>query len=111
MGESLFDTNWLMHLYNKGKKDEIGYTTIFNIIEYPKALDFFTKIEIRFPSTEDYETSSFLSKALFKIGSPIPSTDIIIASICYNLKLTLVSLDKHFKVIKEIWDDFQLSEV
>lgn len=109
MGENLFDTNWLMHLYNEGKKQEKGNTTIINIIEYPKALDYFTKIEIKFPSTKDYETSLKLSIELFKIGKPLPSSDILIASICYNLKLTLISLDKHFEVIKEIWDDFQLS--
>jgi len=110
VGESLFDTNWLIHLYNEGKKEEQGTTTIFNIIEYPKALDYFTKINITFPTSKDYESSLYLSKELFKLGKPIPSSDILIASICYNQKLTLVSLDKHFNVIKEVWDDFQLKK-
>jgi len=111
MGEALFDTNWLMNLYKERKKDEKGNTTILNIIEYPKAIDYFTNIEIKFPSNNDFATSVYLSKELLKIGKPLPSMDIIIASICRNLNLTLNTYDKHFNVIKEVWEDFKLNLV
>ena len=109
MGESLFDTNWLMHLYKEGKNKEKGNTTIINIIEYPKAIDYFTNIVIKYPSDNDFNTSIYLSKELLKIGKPLPSLDILIAAICYNLNFTLVTYDKHFNVIKEIWKDFQIN--
>lgn len=57
---------------------------------------------------KDYETALALSKALFDIGKPIPAIDKLIATIAYNLNLTLVSDDKHYEYVKEVWDSFEL---
>lgn len=36
--------------------------------------------------------------------------DVIISAICYNSKLVLISKDKHFEYVKEVWDDFNISK-
>ena len=110
MGESLFDTNRLIEFRKLNKKELEGYTTIFNIIEFPKLLEYFKNLKIIYPSNQDYESAIILSQALYKIGKPIPPFDILIAAICYNLKLTLITSDKHYSLVKEIWNDFQFSQ-
>jgi hypothetical protein len=37
MAEVVYDTNQLIDFAKKGKLDVSGFTTIFNIIDYPKA--------------------------------------------------------------------------
>ena len=110
MGENLFDTNRLIEFQKSSKKDIEGFTTIFNIIEFPKSLEYFKKLKIVYPSNQDYESAIILSQALYKIGKPIPPFDILIAAICYNSKLTFITSDKHYTLVKEIWNDFQFSQ-
>ncbi|KKL68933.1 hypothetical protein LCGC14_2120030 [marine sediment metagenome] len=110
MGENLFDTNRLIAFQKSNISEIEGYTTIFNIIEFPKSLEYFKKLKIIYPSNQDYQYAIILSQALYKIGKPIPPYDIIIAAICYNLKLTLVTSDKHYSIVKEIWNDFHFSQ-
>jgi len=50
MGANLFDTNSLIDLYKANENTIEGYTTIINLIEYPKAIDFFYKQIKRFIS-------------------------------------------------------------
>ena len=109
MGESLFDTNRLIDFQRSNQREIEGFTTIFNIIEFPKSLEFFKKLKVVYPSNQDYHSAIILSQALYKIGKPIPPFDILIAAICHNLKLTLITSDKHYSLVKEIWSDFQLS--
>jgi len=79
MGAHLFDTNSLIDSYNANKDNIEGFTTIINIIEYPKAFDFFYKLNVLYPSGKDYNMSLFLSKELYKIGNPILTTDILLS--------------------------------
>ena len=109
MGENLFDTTKLIDFQKSGKQDIEGYTTIYNLIEFPRSVGYFTKLKVLYPSIGDYETALELSKSLFEIGKNIPAMDKLIASIAHNSKLTVISNDKHFDFIKEIWDDFQIS--
>ncbi len=39
MEEAVYDTSVLINLLKSGKHVAKGFTTIFNIIEFPKALD------------------------------------------------------------------------
>ena len=110
MGENLFDTNRLIDFQKSNRREIEGYTTIFNIIEFPKLLEYFNRLKIVYPSNQDYQSAIILSQALYKIGKPIPPFDILIAAICYNLKLNLVTSDKHYSFVKEIWSDFQFSQ-
>ncbi|MBD3194410.1 MAG: type II toxin-antitoxin system VapC family toxin [Candidatus Lokiarchaeota archaeon] len=109
MEENLFDTNVLMGLYKKKRNNISGYTTIMNIVEYPKALDFFHNLEVIYPRKNDFKSSIKLSKELYLIGKPIPAIDILIASISYNMNLKLISYDSHFTFINEVWSDFKFS--
>ena len=110
MGKILFDTNTLIELAKSNQKNVEGYTTIFNVIEFPKTFGLFGKITIIFPSSQDYESALELSTKLYKIGKAIPAMDILVGTICYNNKLTLISKDKHFDAINEVWKDFQISQ-
>lgn len=100
----------MIELYQTGLESIQGYTTIISIIEYPNAVDYFKNLTILYPSYEDYETAIILSKALYTIGKPIPAMDVIIAAISYNSKLVLISKDKHFEHVKEVWGDFNISK-
>jgi hypothetical protein len=98
--------------FYKNKTNSIsGYTTIMNIVEYPKALEFFHNLQVLYPKKSDYETAIKLSKKLFVIGKPIPAVDTLIASISYNMDLKLISHDSHFRYVNEIWKDFKFSNV
>ena len=110
MGKNLFDTNCLMELVKLNKKDITGYSTIFNLIEFPTAVDFFSNLQILYPAPQDYQSALELSMSLFRIGKPIPLADVVIAAISYNNKMTLITKDQHFKIVNEIWKDFQLLE-
>ena len=61
-----------------------------------------------YPSKLDYELALKLSTELLRIGKPVPAIDAVIAATALNRKLKLVTKDKHFMVIKEIREDFEL---
>ena len=94
----VIDTNILI-------KEKTGLTTIFNIIEHPNALDY--NVEILWPDRIDYLRSVKIGADLFKIGKPIPAVDIVIAAMCINRNLILVTRDKHFESIALIEKDFK----
>jgi hypothetical protein len=76
-----------------------GITTIFNIIEYPSASE---KCSVIWPKREDYAKALAIAAKLRKAGRPVGAVDIIIASICINRGLVLVSRDEDFNVIREV---------
>jgi len=51
MEKAIYDTSSLINAY-KQRKRLTGYTTIFNIVEFPKILDF--KLMVLYPSKSDY---------------------------------------------------------
>ena len=105
MEEKLYDTSELIECY-KNRIPVRGYTTVLNLIEFPKALEL--DIVVIYPSKLDYELALNLSTELLRIVKPMPATDAVIAAIALNRKLKLVTRDKHFMAIKEIRDDFEL---
>ena len=46
MEENLYDTSKLIDAYKKAEEIS-GYTTIFNLIEFPKALEPFSAVSIK----------------------------------------------------------------
>ena len=108
MEESLYDTSRLIDAYKK-KETITGYTTIFNIIEFPKAMEF--NLQILFPSKSDYYLSLRISTELLKAGKPIPTINSLIAAIVLNNKLKLVTRDNHFLLIEKIMKDFKVDVV
>jgi len=95
----IYDTKLIIE--GKGK-----ITTIFNIIEYPKALK--RHLEVIYPDNRDYDKAIELMTKLLKKGTPIPTIDLLIASICINHGFILRTKDKHFEKISEIEPKFKL---
>jgi len=106
--KSLFDTNRLIDAYRGGESLD-GYTTILNLIEFPKAIEF--NLRVMFPSKSDYHLALKISTELLKVGKPIPAVDSVIAAVVLNNKLKLVTKDKHFLLIKNVIKDFVVDVV
>ena len=107
MEEVVYDTNQLISLLKSGKHDVKGFTTILNIIEFPKALDL-KELAVIYPTLDDYDESLKISAALLRKGTPLPAIDILVASICIRRNLTLCTTDKHFTNIKSVRNTFKL---
>ncbi len=108
MEESLYDTNALIDAYREKETIE-GYTTLLNIIEFPKAMEL--NLRVLFPSKSDYHLALIISTELLKTGKPIPAVDSVIASVALNNKLKLVTKDKHFLMVKEVKKEFMIELV
>ena len=53
-------------------------------------------------------TALLISQKLYNIGKPVPAVDVLIASVCLNRALPVVSKDKHFLAIKEVVKELQV---
>ena len=82
-----------------------GLTTVFGIVEYPPAIESCTVI---FPEKEDYEKAIEIASQLRLKGTPIGCVDIIVASMCINRKLKLITKDKDYKRIQGVEKAFQV---
>jgi tRNA(fMet)-specific endonuclease VapC len=107
MEEAVYDTNQLIDFLKKGKVDLAGFTTIFNLVEFPKALEF-EQLTVIYPDIDDYQESVEISTALLHRGKPLPAVDIMVAAICIRRNLTLYTKDGHFSAIKTVRKDFKL---
>ncbi|MGD0451484.1 MAG: hypothetical protein ABSA79_10595 [Candidatus Bathyarchaeia archaeon] len=107
MEEIVYDTNQLIDLLRKNKLDTSGFTTIFSLVEFPKALEF-EELTVIYPNIEDYEESVNISADLLQEGNPLPTIDILIAAICIRRNLILCTKDNHFKVLKAVRPNFKL---
>lgn len=107
MEEIVYDTNQLIDFAKKAKFDLKGFTTVFNIIEFPNATEF-QELTVLYPTLEDYEESVDISLALFRKGRPLPAADIMIATMCIKRNLVLCTRDNHFTEIKFVRNSFRL---
>ncbi len=108
MEETVYDTNELIDFLKKGKRDLPGFTTVFNVVEFPKALDF-EQLTVIYPELEDYEESVEISSELLQRGKPLPAIDILLAAMCIRRNLSLATRDSHFTAIKTVRKDFKLN--
>ncbi len=83
-----------------------GYTTIFNLVEFPKALEL--DLKVLYPTKSDYNLALKISTEILKIGKPIPAIDIIISAIALNNGLKVITKDKHFLFVKEVMKEFDV---
>ena len=95
--KEIFDTSVAM------SKDS-GLVTIFSVVEYPPCSD--KSFDVIFPDIMDYMKSIEIANKLRKIGKTIGAIDIMIASMCLNRSAKLITKDKDFKVIREIFSNF-----
>ena|SRR3989344_7792648 len=65
-----------------------------------KVIEFFTNFEVLPFDEKAAHKSAEIEKELNKEGSPIEKLDVLIASICINKGLSLITTDKHFLRIK-----------
>lgn len=107
MEETFYDTSILMDLFKKGKTELAGYTSIFNILEFPKAMKFIG-LRVIYPTRKDCDEALKLSLKLLRLGKPIPTPDLLIASICFNRDLTLDTKDEHFLSIRSVEKGFKV---
>jgi len=107
MEEILYDTSALIDLLKSGKRAARGFTTILNVVEFPKALDL-KELGILYPAVEDYDEALKIAVSLLKIGKPVPAIDIMIAAICLRRGLSLLTADVHFTHIKLVKGEFNL---
>jgi len=82
----------LIDAYEKNEKI-VGYTTIFNLIEFPKVLEL--DLTVLYPSKSDYNLALRISTELLKIGKPIPAIEY------YNFRnRNKQRLKSYYKVVK-----------
>ena len=83
-----------------------GVVTVFSVVEYPPCGD--EPFEVIFPDVTDYIKAVDVANRLRKIGKPIGAVDILISAMCLNRSARLITNDKDFKNIKEIYPNFEL---
>ena len=110
MEEALYDTSALINLLKNGKLVARGFTTILNIVEFPKALDL-KELGILYPTIEDYDEALKIAVSLIKIGKPVPAIDIVISAVCLRRGLLLLTTDVHFTHVKSIKSEFNVKLV
>jgi len=106
----VYDTSALISLLKSGRSLVKGFTTILNIIEFPKALDF-KGLGVIYPNVEDYDEALKVSVSLLGKGKPIPAIDILIAAMCLRRNLMLVTGDEHFRHVKSVRKEFKMELV
>jgi len=107
MEEIVYDTNKLIDAAKKGNLDLTGVTTVLNVVEFPKALEFENLI-VLYPNVDDYQESLEIAVDLLQKGTPIPAVDIMVAAMCINRNYTFSTRDAHFTVIKALRSKFKL---
>jgi len=110
MEEVLYDTSALINLLKSERQAARGFTTILNILEFPKALDL-KELGILYPTIEDYNEALTIAISLLKISKPLPAIDIVIAAVCLRRGLLLLTTDVHFTHIKSIKNEFNIKLV
>ncbi|TFG26429.1 type II toxin-antitoxin system VapC family toxin [Candidatus Thorarchaeota archaeon] len=107
METSLHDTNILIDHVRDGATSLEGYTTILNLIEFPKAVTL-QGLDIILPGKDDYDKGFELSLLLLEAGTPIPAIDIVLAAVAINRNLVLQTRDQHFEYVRKINQEFQV---
>lgn len=108
MEEALYDTNVLIDALKSGKKLR-GYTTVLNIVEFPRGLEL--GLTVITPTLEDYLLAIKISQAMVKKGTPIPAVDAVVAAVAINRELMLFTKDRHFEWIKGEFKELNLQSV
>ena len=95
----ILDTNLLI-------RGELGDSTIFSAIEYPKVID--ADVKLLVPARKDYLLAIEIAADLYRAGTPLPALDIIIAAMCINRHRVLRTRDSHYKAIADVRPELEL---
>ena len=100
-GLKLYDTSAVIELVARRRAKLVpGAVTAVTIVEYPPAAP--RVLEVIYPRRRDYLLAATWQATLRRHGSPLPAADLIIAAVAYNRGMTLVTLDRHFNVLREL---------
>jgi len=110
MEEVVFDTNALIDLARSGKKAAKGFTTVFNMIEFPKAAEL-KELAVIYPVVEDYHEALRILMGLVEADKPIPAVDVLVSAMCIRRGLVFRTFDKHFVNVKLVRKEFKLEVV
>ncbi len=99
MEEALYDTSAVIELVARRRSTVPGYVSILTVVEYPPVVRYARTI--LYPEKRDYALAVKWQVELRKRGSPIPAVDLVIAAQAYNRSLALVTLDRHFQVLRD----------
>jgi len=105
VAEDLYDTSYLIGAMKAGQ-ELAGLTTIFNMLEFPKALGF-KRLTVVYPTAQDYDEALRLSTRLLAKGTPVPAVDVLIAAVCLRLRARLLTEDEHFEKLKSVSETFR----
>jgi hypothetical protein len=83
-----------------------GLTTVYGVIEHPPAIH---NCLVLWPEKADYDRALDLAWKLRLRGTPVGCTDLLIAAMCLNRDLTLVTKDKDFQQIQAIAPELKIS--
>jgi len=101
----LLDTNALIILFKRSKslyiKKDHSYTTIFNVIEYPPAINL-DNLSIIYPKSIHYQNAFLLANALRDAGIGQSAMDILTVIIAIEKQMAIVTDDKDFQQIQTI---------
>ena len=107
MEEIVFDTSALIELLRSGKRVAEGFTTVFNVIEFPKVVEL-RELAVIYPVVEDYLEALKISAVLVEIGKTVPAVDVLVSAMCIRRGLVLRTFDRHFMNVKEVRKEFKL---
>ena len=83
-----------------------GMITIFTVIEFPPCTE--RNFDILFPTNQDYAKAIEIATKLREAGSTIGGIDVIIAAMCLNRSRRLVTKDKDFLAVKDVFPEFSV---
>ena len=98
--KKLYDTNVIINAVKSNKKLN-GYTTILNLIEFPRGAEL--GLIVLTPSIDDYLLALEISQTMVEQGTPVPAVDAVVAAVALNRNFTLVTRDKHFNFIQKAY--------
>lgn len=106
----LYDTSAVIELIARRRAPLVpGYISALTAVEYPPAVP--RVLGILYPSKGDYRLAIAWQTRLRRLGQPMPAVDLVIAAQAYNNGMQLVTLDKHFQLLKErVAPDLKLAE-
>ena len=96
----LYDTSAVIELIARRRAPLVpGYISVLTAVEYPPAVP---RVQgILYPAKRDYRLAIAWQARLRRLGQPMPAVDLVIAAQAYNSGMELVTLDKHFRILKE----------
>ena len=100
MEEAIYDTSAVIELVAHRRQRIPGYVSVLTVVEYPPVLRFVD--EVLYPRKRDYLLATKWQTELRRLGAPLPAVDLVIAAQAYNEGLVIVTLNKHFKLLKQL---------